>query len=491
MDPMGERFKNLIDGKWVDSANGSTFDDVSPINKTEVLGSFPRSDHRDVDRAVEAARSQLSAWCRVPARRRSEILWAVAEALRQRREELAALLTRETGKVLAEARMELEEAAALLYAMAGEGVYAEDGVAALGQSGPLGVTMRLPAGVVALVTHWAFPVAASVWKLAAALAAGNTVVFKPAEDAPLMAARLVEIFLEAGLAPGVIGLVHGQGEEAGAPLIRHPDVALVSFVGSPEVGREVAIACAAEQKQVSLELGEQLAILILDDADLEMAVEGTVWGGFAMAGQRWRGAARVLVARKVAKEFAERVVSRVQAVRLGDGLLETTDMGPVINEAQLKRVHGYTRVGQREGAKLLAGGEIVKEADCKRGFFYAPTVFGDATLKMRIVQEEVRGPTVVLVPVTGLDEAVELANSVRRGLTAAVYTRDISRAFRAVEGLRAASVYVNPAAGGPGTRPSLAGFGQLGRIRREAAAQNLDGFAVWKTATLDPFGKRG
>jgi alpha-ketoglutaric semialdehyde dehydrogenase len=488
---MGERFRNLIDGKWVDSASGSTFDDVSPINKTDVLGSFPRSDHRDVDRAVEAARSHLSAWCRVPARRRSEVLWAVAEALHQRGEELATLLTRETGKVLAEARLEIVEATALLYAMAGEGVYAEDGVAALGQSGPLGVTMRLPAGVVALVTHWSFPVAASVWKLAGAVAAGNTVVFKPAEDAPLTAARLVEIWLEAGVSPGVIGLVHGQGEEAGAPLIRHPDVALVSFVGSPEVGREVAIACAAEQKQVSLELGEQLAILILDDADLESAVEGTVWGGLAMAGQRWRRAARIFVHRKIAKEFAERVVSRLQAVRLGDGLLETTDMGPVINETQLKRVHGYTRVGQREGAKLLAGGEIVKEGDCKRGFFYAPTLFGDAALKMRIAQEEVRGPTMLLVSVTGLEEAVELANSARRDLTAAVYTRDLPRAFRAVDGLRAANVYVNAAAGGAGTRPSLVGFRQLTRIRREAAAQNLDGFAAWKTATLDPFGKRG
>jgi aldehyde dehydrogenase (NAD+) len=488
---MGERFRNLIDGKWVDSASGSTFDDVSPINKTDMLGSFPRSDHRDVDRAVEAARSHLSTWCRVPARRRSEVLWAVAETLHQRGEELATLLTRETGKVLAEARLEIAEATALLYAMAGEGVYAEDGVAALGQSGPLGVTMRLPAGVVALVTHWSFPVAASVWKLAGALAAGNTVVFKPAEDAPLTAGRLVEIWLEAGVSPGVIGLVHGQGEEAGAPLIRHPDVALVSFVGSPEVGREVAIACAAEQKQVSLELGEQLAILILDDADLELAVEGTVWGGFAMAGQRWRRAARIFVHRKIAKEFAERVVSRLQAVRLGDGLVETTDMGPVINETQLKRVHGYTRVGQREGAKLLAGGEIVKEGDCKRGFFYAPTLFGDATLKMRIAQEEVRGPTMVLVSVPGLEEAVELANSARRDLTAVVYTRDLSRAFRAVDGLRAANVYVNAAAGGTGTRPSLVGFRQLGRIRREAAAQNLDGFAAWKTATLDPFGKRG
>jgi aldehyde dehydrogenase (NAD+) len=427
----------------------------------------------------------------VSARRRTEILWSLAETLRQRKEELAVLLTRETGKVLVEARMELDEAAALLYAITGEGVHAENGVAALGHSGSLGVAMRLPVGVVALVTHWAFPVVASVWKLAAALATGNTVVFKPAEDAPLMATRLVEILLEAGLTPGVIGLVHGQGEEAGAPLIRHPDVALVAFVGSPEVGREVAIACAAEQKQVSLELGEHLTILILDDADLDIAVAGTVWGGFAMAGQRWRGAARVLVARKIAKEFAERVVSRVQAVRLGDGLLETTDMGPVISEAQLKRVHAYTRVGQREGAKLLAGGEIVKEADCKRGFFYAPTVFGDATLKMRIMQEEVRGPTVALVPVAGLDEAVEMANSIRRGLTAAVYTRDISRAFRVVEGLRAGSVYVNAPAGGPGTRPSLAGFGQLRWIRREAAAQNLDGFATWKTATLDPFGKRG
>ncbi|HYL80808.1 MAG TPA: aldehyde dehydrogenase family protein, partial [Candidatus Acidoferrum sp.] len=414
---MAEGFKNFVDGKWVDSANGTTFDDSNPANKTDLLGSFPRSDHRDVDRAVESAKTHFSTWRRIPAPRRAEILFRAAEILARRKDELAALVTREMGKVLKESLGEVQEALDMLYYVAGEGrrLWGETTPSELPDK--FAMSVRVPLGVVAAITPWNFPLAIAIWKLAPALVAGNSVVFKPAEDTPLIAIRLVEILLEAGLPPGVISLVHGHGEEAGAPLVRHPDVTLVSFTGSSEVGREVAIACAADHKRVSLEMGGKNPILIMEDADLDLAVDGAIWGGFSTSGQRCTSASRLIVHRKVLKEFTERLVTKTGGLRLGDGMLPTTDVGPVVNETQLKRVHGYTKIGVKEGAKLLCGGEIFKEGDCRKGFFYAPTLFADVSLKMRIAQEEIFGPTVVIMPVGGLEEAIETANATRYGLS--------------------------------------------------------------------------
>ena len=486
---MAERFQNLIDGKWVDSANGSTFEDLNPANKTDVLGSFPRSDHRDVDRAVEAAKAHAPTWRQVPAPRRAEILFRAAEMLVRRKGELAELMTREMGKVLKESLEEVQEGIDATYYFAGEGrrLWGETTPSEL--PGKFAMTVRVPLGVVAVITPWSSPLAIAAGKLAPSLVAGNTVVFKPAEDAPLLAVRLVEILLEAGLPPGVVNLVHGYGEEAGAPMVRHPDVMLVSFTGSSEVGREVAIACAAEHKRVSLQMGGKNSLLVMEDADLDLALDGAVRGGFGTSGQRCTSASRLIVHRKVLKEFSERLVARAGELRLGDGMLPATDLGPVVNEAQLKRVHGYTKIGMKEGAKLLCGGEIYKEGDCRKGFFYPPTVFGDVTLKMKIAQEEIFGPTVVILPVSGLEEAIGTANASRYGLASAIYTRDVNRAFRAIESLSAGTTYVNASTVGAEVHLPLGGVRHTGNGHREGGRQVLDVFTEWKTICIDFTGK--
>ena len=488
---MAERFGNLLDGKWVESANAATFEDINPANKADSLGSFPRSDHRDVDRAVEVARGYFGTWARVPPSRRADILYAAARIIEIRAAELSALIVRETGKVLREAQLELRDALSSLRAIAAEGARIS-GDLVVGQP-PEAIVMALPAplGVAGVVAHWTFSFAVCVRAVASALTAGNTVVLKPAEDAPLAAVRLMEILLEAGQPPGSISLVHGQGEEAGAPLVRHPDVPLVCFTGSADVGREVAIACAAEQKHLVLDVGERFAALVLDDADLDLAVEGVVVAAFACAGQRWRGAARLYVQRKVLKDFSERLTARAQALRLGDGMTPTTEVGPVINEAQLKRVHSSTRIGLRDGAKLLCGGEAVKEGDCRKGFFYAPTVFGEAAAKMRLMKEDVVGPTLALLSVASAEDAVEQLNAGRPPEATAVYTGDIPRGVRLIETVRAKRVHLNPTPGSPGTAERVTGCDRfLTRMPHRADARDLLTFGFWKTATIDTVARR-
>jgi acyl-CoA reductase-like NAD-dependent aldehyde dehydrogenase len=487
---MADRFRNYLDGRWVDASNDATFDDINPANRSDALGAFPRSDHRDVDRAVEGARRCSAAWGRTPAVRRAEILYQAAGILAARKEELGALLTREVGKILPEALLELDDCVGVLRHIAGEGYRLSAAPVTQEQADGLAIVLPVPLGVAAVISHWAFPMAGVLWQLASALVAGNTVVFKPAEDAPLMAARLLEVLLEAGLPPGTVSLVQGLGEEAGAPLVRHPDVAIVLFSGSSAVGRETAIACAAEQRHVLLDLGERGAILVLEDADLNLAVDGTVRIGLALSGQRWRGPFRLLAHGKVIKEFGERVAARVHALRLGDGMQSTTDLGPVVNDAHLKRIHGQTRMGIREGGKILCGGEVYREGDCRRGYFYAPTVFGDVEPRMRLMHEEVVGPTMVLVPVSGLEEGIALATEPRRRLVACVYTQDPLKGFRAIDGLRAGAVALNPSPIDDLGRSSFARFGPPGSSGPRGPASIVSTLTDWKTATLDPAARR-
>jgi aldehyde dehydrogenase (NAD+) len=479
---MTDEFKNFIDGKWVASASGSTFPSINPANKSEVLGAFPRSDHRDVDRAAESARGHCDAWRVIPAPRRAEVFHRAAESLRAHADDLATLITREMGKILPEARDEVRETIALLAFIAGEGRRLFGTTLPSGLPDQFALCIRVPLGVVAAITPWSAPLAVAAADLAFALVAGNTVVFKPAEDTPLLATRLVEFLLEAGLPPGAVNLVHGMGEEAGAPLVRHPEVRLVTFAGSGAVGREVAIACAAEHKRLALGVGGKNVLVVMDDADLDLALEAAVRGAFATAGQRPTSVGRLILHRAIAREFTERLVARAGALRLGDGLLPTTDMGPLVNEVRLKRAHAYARHGVKEGARLLCGGEAFREGDCKRGFFYLPTVLGEVRPAMRIAQEEVLGPAVCLLTVRDLQGAVGAVHGMRPTCSVSLFSRDVQRALLAVRDLQAGHIALNALAaevhGAAGALGSAGGGGWGG------GAPRMDRFTEWKTISL-------
>jgi len=486
---MATTYKNYIAGEWVPAASGRTFEDLNPANRDEVLGVFPRSDATDVDRAVTAAQATFRSWRLVPAPRRGEIVFRAGEILVRRKEELARLMTREMGKVLTEARGDVQEGIDTAYYMAGEGRRLFGHQAPCEMPSKFGVAIRVPVGVVAAITPWNFPLAIPTWKLLPALVCGNTVVFKPAEDTPLLAHTLLEVLLEAGLPKGVVNLVHGLGEEAGAPLVRHPGVNLVSFTGSTEIGREVAKVAAETYKKVSLEMGGKNAIIVMDDAPLDLAVDGAVWGGFGTSGQRCTAASRVIVHDKVHDAFTNAFAERARRLQLGPGLEPTTDVGPVINEAQLRRIHEYTGVGRGEGAKVLVGGEIATEGELRKGFFYKPTIFDDVDPKMRVAREEIFGPCVSVIRARSLEEAIEICNNTNYGLSSAIYTRDIDRAFRAVQDIATGITYVNSSTIGAEIQFPFGGVRQTGNGHREGGWTVLDIMTEWKTIYIDYSGK--
>src|SRR5215470_7523451 len=429
---------NYIGGEWVDAESGERFESVVPATG-DTLATFPRSGASDVDRAVAAAKAAFEEWRLVPAPRRGEIVFRLAELLREHKGELTDLMTREMGKVKAEAGGDVQEAIDMSLYMAGEGRRL------WGQTTPselrdkFMMSVRMPVGVVGAITPWNFPIAIPAWKLCPALVCGNTVVLKPAEDTPLLAERFVELLTEAGAPPGVVNVVHGFGEEAGEALVRHPDVPVITFTGSRETGVAVTKAAADLLKHVHLELGGKNAIVVMDDADLDLAVDGIVWSAFGTSGQRCTAASRVIVHEAVYGELQSRLVAAAERLRLGPGWDEETDVGPLISRAALERVHGYTAVGVGEGAKLLTGGEPVSGA----GFFYRPTVFADVDPQMRIAQEEIFGPTTALIPVRDLDEAISVSNGIKYGLSSSIFTRDVNAAFRAMRDLEAGITYVN------------------------------------------------
>jgi aldehyde dehydrogenase (NAD+) len=486
---MPNTYLNYIGGDWVAAASGRTFADVNPANRDDVLGTFPRSDATDIDRAVTTAREAFRSWRLVPAPRRAEVIYRAGEILVRRKEELARLMSREMGKVLVEARGDVQEGIDTAYYMAGEGRRLFGYQVPCELPAKFGVAMRVPVGVVAAITPWNFPLAIPTWKLFPALVCGNTVVFKPAEDTPLLAHALVEILLEAGLPGGVVNLVHGYGEEAGAALVRHPGVNLISFTGSTTVGREVATVAAETCKKVSLEMGGKNAILVMDDAPLDLAVEGAIWGGFGTSGQRCTAASRVIVHEKVHQTFVQQFVDRAQRLRLGSGLDPQTEVGPVINEAQLHRIHEYTGIGRAEGARVLIGGEPAVEGELGKGFFYKPTIFDDVAPQMRIAREEIFGPTVAVLRARSLEDAIEICNNTNYGLSSAIYTQNINRAFQAIQDIATGITYVNSSTIGAEIQFPFGGVRQTGNGHREGGWTVLDIMTEWKTVYIDYSGR--
>jgi aldehyde dehydrogenase (NAD+) len=466
-------------------AAGQTFETIAPATG-EVLASFRRSSAADVDRAVQAARAAFDSWRLVPAPERGNVLFRFGELLRAHKQELVDLMTREMGKVKAEAGGDVQEAIDMSYYMGGEGRRL------FGQTTPselrdkFMMSVRMPVGVVGAITPWNFPIAIPSWKLCPALVCGNTVVLKPAEDTPMLGQRFVELLAEAGVPPGVVEVVHGFGEEAGDALVRHPDVAVITFTGSRETGIAVTKAAADRLKHVHLELGGKNAIVVMDDADLDLAVEGIVWSAFGTSGQRCTAASRVVVHEAVYGALQSRLVAAAERLRLGPGWEDDTDVGPLINRAALEKVEGYARIGVDEGAKLLTGGEPAPNGE---GFFYRPTVFADAQPGMRIAQEEIFGPMTALIPVSDFEEAVAAANSVRFGLSSSIYTRDVNRVFRAMRDLQAGITYVNAGTTGAEVHLPFGGTKETGNGHREAGQAALDVFTEWKSIYVDYSGK--
>jgi aldehyde dehydrogenase (NAD+) len=478
-----------IGGEQVAAHGGRTFESRNPAHVADVVGRFARGDADDVDHAVRVARGAWQQWRSVPWPARGEIVLAAAELLEQRKEELARLMTREMGKVLTEARGDVQEAIDMGKFVAGEGrrAYGETVPSELRQKWAM--TMRQPFGVVGCITPWNFPIAIPSWKVFPAVMAGNAVVLKPAEDTPMCALRFVEVLEEAGLPRGVLNVVFGFGEEAGDALVRHPDAKAIYFTGSVATGRVVAETCGRLLKKCSLELGGKNAMVVLADADLELAVDGAVWGAFGTAGQRCTATSRLIVEQAVLDAFTESLIARTAALRLGDGLDPQVDVGPVINEAQLRRVDGYTRIGIAEGARRVIGGQIARAGALAEGWFYTPTVFTGVRPEMRIAQEEIFGPTTAVLPVSSVHDALDVANSTHYGLSLSVYTNDLRHAFQAIERLHSGIVYVNAPTIGAEIQLPFGGTRDTGNGHREAGGRVLDEFSEWKSIYIDYSGR--
>jgi len=481
-------FKNYIAGEWADSANGGTFDSLSPATG-EKIGTFPRSGPEDVDRAVEAAKDAYRDWRLVPAPRRGEIIFRFARLVEEHKDELADLMAHEMGKVLPEAGGDVQEAIDMSYYMAGEGRRLFGHTTPSELPDKFNMSMRMPIGVVGVITPWNFPIAIPSWKIVPALVCGNTVVFKPANDTPLLGEHFVELLVEAGVPAGVVNVVHGFGREVGDRMVRHPDVPVITLTGSRETGVAVLKAAADNLKHVHVELGGKNAIVVLEDADLDLAVDGIVWSAFGTSGQRCTAASRVIVHEQVYDELQSRLVAAAERLRLGPGWESDTDVGPVINKAALEKIDSYTKIGVEEGAQLLTGGEVATDNGLDAGFFYRPTIFGGVDPQMRIAQEEIFGPTTALIQVGSFDEAVQAANSVRYGLSSSIFTRDVNRAFRAMRDLEAGITYVNAGTIGAEVHLPFGGTKDTGNGHREAGQAALDVFTEWKAVYVDYSGR--
>ena len=485
---MADAYLNYIGGTWVPSASGATFANINPARPSDVIGEFQRSNAADVDRAVTAAAKAFSDWRRMPAPRRGEVIARATRLLEERKPELAAGITREMGKVMVDSGYDVQGAITSGNYMAGEGRRMFGDTVPSELPNRIAFTRREPVGVVGIVTPWNLPMLMPAWKLFPALICGNTAVVKPAEDTPMTAVSLFEILEEAGLPPGVANLVTGFGSEAGQPLVEHPDVDMISFTGSRKVGKAIGRSAGEALKHVSLEMGGKNALIVLEDADLDEAITGALWGGFSTTGQRCTASSRLVVDQLVADEVVEGLVARIGNLTVGDGQEPDTDVGPLINQTQLQRVHGYTEIGREEGATLVVGGERLGD-QLGGGFFYSPTLFDHATPDMRIAQEEIFGPTITVLRVNGDEEAIQVANGTRYGLSAAIYTRDTARALRAVTELEAGIVYLNAPTIGSEIHLPFGGIKDTGNGHRESGRAAIDQFSETKTVFLDYSGQ--
>jgi acyl-CoA reductase-like NAD-dependent aldehyde dehydrogenase len=466
-----ELIKNYIRGAWVNSRSGETFPSINPANTDETVGIVSKSGREDIDDAVKAAREAYEGWRLTPAPRRGEILFRVAELLLRNKESLARLETREMGKVLPEGLGDVQEAIDMAYYMAGEGRRLTGEIVPSELPDKDMKSVRVPVGVFGLITPWNFPIAIPAWKVFPALICGNTVIFKPSSETSVCAAKFVELFEQAGLPRGVLNLVHGPGGEVGEYLVSHPGVDAISFTGSLDVGKRLGQICGSIQRPIVTEMGGKNIIIVMDDADLDLAIEGAIWGGFGTSGQRCTAASRIGIHKKIYDAFIERFQTAASRLRLGDGLRKETDVGPVVNESQFKKVLRYIEIGKEEGAKLILGGKARREGETSKGYFIEPTIFSGVLPGMRIAQEEIFGPVVSVIRAEDLSEAIRIANGTQYGLSASIYTRDVNATAIAERDLEFGIVYINAPTIGAEIHLPFGGVKHSGFGRKEAGGR--------------------
>ena len=481
----GPVYKNYINGKWVESKSGKTFENRNPADTTDLIGTFQKSNADDVKAAIDAAAEAFKKWRLVPAPKRGEILYRVAARLTANKEQFSRDMTREMGKILIETRGDVQEAIDMTYYMAGEGRRLFGMTTPSELPNKFNMTVRQPVGVCAFITPWNFPMAIPSWKMMPALICGNTIVIKPATDTPMSVVNLMKACEEEGVPPGVVNMVTGSGGALGDTLIGDDRVKIVSFTGSTEIGRKVSEACAPKFKHVCLEMGGKNVQIVMDDANLDLAVEGALWGAFGTTGQRCTATSQLIVHKDVAPKMISMLVDRAKGLKVGNGLDESVNMGPCVNESQLNTVLGYVEIGKKDGAKLLCGGSRLTGGAYDKGFFLQPTIFGEVTTKMRIWKEEIFGPVLGIGTFSNFDEAIAMANDTAYGLSASLYTRDVNKAYTAMRDVYTGIFYVNAPTIGAEPHLPFGGTKETGNGHREAATAALDVFSEWKSVYVD------
>ena len=481
-------FRHFIAGQWCDSTSGQTFPSHNPADRRDIVGRFQQGTAADVAMAIKAAETAGPMWRRTPAPKRGEIMYAFAQLMGEHKERLARAMTREMGKVLSEARGDVQEGIDIAYLMAGEGRRMHGETVPSELPDKWAMSIRQPIGIAGIITPWNFPMAIPCWKMMPALVTGNTVVFKPASDTPHCATLLVELMAEAGFPAGVVNLVTGAGGEVGNAIVDSPDVGVISFTGSSATGKSIAAKAGAKLKRLSLELGGKNGVVVLADADLDLATDGILWSAFGTTGQRCTAASRVIVDRSVQGALLDRLESRAGKMRLGSGLDETTDVGPLINASAVDKVASYVDIGRAEG-DLVTGGGRATDGDLQHGHFFQPTIFAGVGALDRIGQEEIFGPVLSVIPVDGYNEAMLALNQTRYGLSSSIFTRDVNVAFRAMRDFETGIVYVNAGTTGAETHLPFGGWKETGNGHREAGHVAIDTYTEWKSIYVDFSGR--
>jgi aldehyde dehydrogenase (NAD+) len=478
-------FKNFVGGDWVPPIGGEYFENKNPADVTDTIGRFPLSGAADVERAVESAKRGFELWRATPAPARGDVMRRIGDIMTKRKEEIADIMTREMGKPLTETRGDVQEGIDTAYYAATEGRRLFGHTVPSEMRNKWAMSFRRPIGVCGIITPFNFPMAIPTWKMFPALLCGNACIFKPAEDVPQTGATLVEIMLEAGLPPEVIQLVHGLGETVGAAIVNHPAIPVVSFTGSTETGRIVGETCGRMHKRLSLEMGGKNAMMVFDDADLDLALEGVLWGAFGTTGQRCTATSRLLLQDGIHDQLLGLLVDRARELKLGDGRKKGTDVGPLINEASRSKVERYIDIGQSEGADLLLGGKRPQGKGLENGFFFEPTIFARVRAGMRLEQEEIFGPVLSVVRFRGVDEAFAINNDVKYGLSSSVYTRDVNVAMRAMTELDTGITYINAPTIGAEAHLPFGGVKQTGNGHREGGWEVYEFYSETKVGYLD------